>query len=71
MLDDFNQFKVEIRKEFAALRESIQALTIAVDKLAKAVSDLKVEYSAISHQLTRHEKWIQQIAEKVGVSLDY
>lgn len=61
----------EIKEELAGLKEIVQALTISVDKLVKAVSDLKTEYSIISHQLTRHEKWIQQLAEKVGINLEF
>ena len=38
----------------------------AVDKLAKAVDDLRIEYSAMAMQLNRHEKWIQQLAEKLA-----
>lgn len=69
--EKFNQFRIEVRGEFKELRLSIQSLTNAVDSLVKAVSDLRTEYVAICHQLTRHEKWIQQIAEKSGVKLEY
>lgn len=70
-LGEFDNFKNEIKQDFALLRESIQALTISIDKLVKAVSDLKTEYTVISVQLSRHEKWIQQLAEKLGVELEY
>jgi len=70
-LEEFDQFRTEVRGEFKELRLSIQNLTNAVDSLVKAVSDLRTEYVAICHQLTRHEKWIQQIAEKSGVKLEY
>ena len=61
----------EIKQELVSLREVVQALAISVDRLVKAVSDLKTEYSVISHQLTRHEKWIQQLAEKIGINLEF
>ncbi len=35
----------------------------------KAIGNLSVEYAAISTQLSRHELWIKQIAEKVGLKL--
>lgn len=46
----------ELRQDIDGLREMVQSLVISVDKLVKAVSDLKMEYAAVSHQLTRHEK---------------
>lgn len=70
-LDEFDNFRAEVKEEFAAVRASINSLTNSVDKLVKAVSGLKTEYFAVSHQLSRHEKWIQKIAEKVGIELAY
>jgi len=34
--EEFNQFKGEMKQDLDALRESIQSLTVSVDKLAKA-----------------------------------
>lgn len=59
----------EVKEEVIGLRESVQGLLVAVDKLAKVISDLNLEYAAITHQLRRHEEWIKQIAKKSGVSL--
>ena len=42
---------------------------VSVDNLAKVISDLNIEYAAITHQLNKHEEWIKQIAEKVGLKL--
>ena len=70
-LEEFDEFKVEIKQDFGSLRESIQALTISVDKLVKAVEDMRQEYVVITGKVDRHEKWIQQIAEKLGVKLEY
>ena len=61
----------ELRQDVEGLRDSVQELTTAVDRLAKAVDDLHIEYAAIAMQTTRHEKWIQQIAEKLGIKLAY
>jgi diphthamide synthase (EF-2-diphthine--ammonia ligase) len=69
--EEFDNYRKEIKQEFVLLRESIQALTISVDKLAKAVNDLKTEYTIIGAQISRHEKWIQQLADKLGVKLEY
>lgn len=60
---------LELKKDVEGLRESIQGLLVAVDNLAKVISDLHLEYVAITHQLNRHEEWIKQIAKKAGISL--
>jgi predicted nucleic acid-binding Zn-ribbon protein len=60
----------EIRENMADLKELVQGLIISSDNLANAMSNLKVEYAAISTQLSRHELWIKQIAEKVGLKLE-
>jgi len=59
----------EIEEEVGGLREAIQAMSISIDKLVKGVEDLKQEYFLVVFQINKHEKWIRQIAEKVGVHL--
>ena len=59
----------EIKSDLGDLKELVQGLLVASDSLLKSMSDLKMEYAAISTQLTRHERWIKQIAEKVGLNL--
>ena len=61
----------DLRDDVASLRESVQGLTTAVDGLVGAIENLRLEYAAISTQLSRHEKWIKQIAEKAGVNLEH
>jgi cell division protein FtsL len=60
---------LEVKKDVEGLRESIQGMMVSVDNLAKVISDLRLEYAAISTQLSRHDRWIRQIAEKVGLNL--
>lgn len=60
----------ELREDMSGLKESVQGLTIAIDKLVGGLEDLKQEYFAITHSLKRHERWIEQIAEKVGIRLE-
>ena len=69
--DEFDDFRTEVREEFANLRESLQSLTISVDRLAKLVEDMHQEYLALTVKVDRHEKWIQQIAEKLGIKLEF
>ena len=60
----------EIRQDVSVLRESIQELTVSVDRLAKSVDTLTTEYASIAMQMSRHEKWIQQLADRLGLKLD-
>ena len=61
----------ELKTALSELQETVHELVTAIDKLAKAVDDLRIEYSAMAMQLSRHEKWIQQLAEKLGIKLEY
>ena len=61
----------DIKKDIVGLRESVQALTISVDKLVKAVDGLKTEYAMVKNQVDRHEKWFHQVADKLGIKLEY
>jgi len=61
----------EIRSDISDMREMLQGLMVATDKMAKSMEILGTEYSVVSKQLTRHEKWLQQLSEKVGVKLSY
>ncbi len=70
-LEEFDQFKTETKQDFNNLRETIQALTISVDKLVKAINDLRQEFIAITARVDRHERWLHQIAEKLGMKLEY
>lgn len=70
-LEEFDQFRGEIKQDLDALRESIQSLTVSIDKLAKAVGDMHQEYVVITGKVDRHEKWFHQIAEKLGIKLEY
>jgi hypothetical protein len=59
----------EVKSEMDGLKELVQGLIVSTDNIAKSIGNLSVEYSAISTQLSRHELWIKQIAEKVGLKL--
>lgn len=61
----------EVRQDITDLRELVQGLLVATDKMATNIGIMTAEYGAITTQLTRHEKWIKEISEKVGVHLSY
>lgn len=70
-LEEFDNFRKEMKEELSALRESVEALTVSIDRLAKAVENLRQEYAAITSKTDRHEKWLHQIAEKLDIKLEY
>lgn len=59
----------EIKSDLGDLKELVQGLIVASDSIVKSIKDLSLEYAAISTQLSRHDRWIKQIAEKVGLNL--
>lgn len=60
----------DLKSEVVELRTAVHSLVDSVDKMSKSMEDLKLEYNAVMSKLSRHEKWIQQIAEKTGVKLE-
>ena len=62
--DEFNDFKEEYKKDF-------NNLLTAVDKYAQKADAFFQELVMLSHKVDRHEKWLLQIAEKLGIKLEY
>lgn len=46
-------------------------LQSSVDDYAEKASAFFQEMVVLSHKVNRLEKWVQQIAEKVGIKLEY
>ena len=61
---DFEVFREEMRKGFSDLQTS-------VDAYAKRADTYFQEMVALSHKVDRHEKWLQKIAEKIDLKLEY
>ncbi|MCX6752836.1 MAG: hypothetical protein NTW62_00610 [Candidatus Nomurabacteria bacterium] len=59
----------EIKVDLEGLKELVQGLIVSSDSLSKSISEFTVEYAAISNQLSRHDQWIRQIAEKLDLKL--
>jgi hypothetical protein len=55
----------------ASLEENLNRFITASDKFVGGFHDLRLEYAAVSGQLTRHEEWIQKLADKAGVKLEF
>ena len=62
--EDFETFKEELKKSFSDLQTS-------VDAYAKKADTYFQEMVMLSHKVDRHEKWIKQLTEKLGVNLEY
>jgi len=69
--EEFDLFGKEIKQELKDIKENINNLTTSIDRLVKAINSLQQEYAAVVHKINRHEKWLHQVAEKVGIKLEY
>lgn len=65
--------KEEIREMIRPLatKEAFDELQKSVDAYAQKADKFFQELVMLSHKVDRHEKWIQQIAEKLGIKLEY
>ena len=61
---DLENFRDEYRKDFRDLQKS-------VDAYAVKANNFFYELVMLSNKVDRHEKWIKQIAEKLGIKLEY
>ena len=43
----------------------------SVDEYAKKADTYFQEMVMLAHKVDRHEKWLHQVAEKLGIKLDY
>jgi len=62
--EDFEVFKEEMRVNFSTLQTS-------VDAYAKKADTYFQEMVMLAHKVDRIEKWVQGLAEKVGMKLQY
>jgi hypothetical protein len=62
--EDFESFREEMRNSFSDLQT-------AVDTYAKKAEAYFQEMVMLTHKVDRHEKWLHQIAEKLGIKLEY
>jgi len=58
-------------KDFSEIKEEFNDLQTSVDAYAKKADTYFQEMVMLAHKVDRHEKWFQQIAEKVGIRLEY
>lgn len=60
----------ELDERLARVEDTLSKVLTALDRLAKAIEDQTREYAAMSAQLSRHNKWIHQIAKHTGIKLE-
>lgn len=59
------------KKDIDSIKEIFNELQTSVDKYAGKADKYFEEMVSWSAQVKRHEKWLQMIAEKVGIKLEY
>jgi len=62
---------LDILKETKANKKDVQDLVNCIDKLTQSISIYYDEYVALTAKVDKHEKWFQQVAEKLGLKLNY
>lgn len=63
--------KLDSLQENKADKSDVRDLMNAVDAYAKKADTYFQEMVMLAHKVDRHEKWFQQIAEKLGMKLEY
>lgn len=61
----------ENKERIDALEEKFDILQTSVDIYAKKADTYFQEMVALSHRVDRHEKWFQQVAQKLEIKLEY
>ena len=52
-------------------KDDFNNLMNAIDAYAKKADTFFEEMVALTHKVDRHEKWFHQIADKLGIKLEY
>ncbi len=63
--------EVATKQDLEELREDFRGLQTSVDAYANKADAYFQEMVMLSHKVDRLEKWIQEIASKVGIKLEY
>ena len=68
-------FKIDAQlsdiKENKADKSDVGELLTEIDAYAQKADTYFQEMVMLSHKVDRHEKWLQEIAEKLGIKLNY
>lgn len=61
----------EMKENVRDLKQASRDMLHSIDALAKAVTDMNIEYATLRFQNERLDRWVHEVAEKVGVKLTY
>ncbi len=62
---------VRIDERFDEIKNDFVDLQTSVDAYAKKADTYFQEMLMLAQKIDRHEKWIQQLAQKLGIKLEY
>jgi len=62
---------VKIDQRFDEMKQDFVDLQTSVDAYAKKADTYFQEMLMLANKIDRHEKWLHQIAEKLGLKLEY
>lgn len=60
-----------IEKRIGALDDKLDHLTSTLDAFLKRLDDIEADNLARDHEIERIKRWVQAIAQKTGVKLEY
>ena len=63
--------EVATKKDLENIRQDFVRLETAVDSYAKKSDKYFQEMLMLAQKVDRHEKWFHQIADKLGIKLEY
>jgi len=63
--------EVATKKDLDDIRQDFVRLETAVDAYAKKADAYFQEMLMLTQKVDRHEKWFHQIADKLGIKLEY
>ncbi len=67
VLKEFFYSKEEMDVKFGEIRSDFSKLQTATDTISKQIKDYHEEMVILVHRIDRMEKWIKEVAAKVGV----
>lgn len=65
------EFRKEVTTSFEHVNARFDEVNKSFDQQAKLITDYHQEMLMLAHKVDRLERWIQQVAEKTGVKLEY
>jgi len=69
-VSELNSGVTEIKGALKTHKQEFRSFVTSFDRHIKIVESLQQEYLALQSKVSRHEKWISEIAEKVGIKLE-